>query len=104
MDWVSTLTGFREGSYDDARAQLRVEGAELVSAVNDKRYGVGSLSVSTLSELRSRVVVSDCGRTLVRSVVGESPRRGRPVRELWTMRSATGSVAISRSVRIETSS
>ena len=72
MDWFSTLTGFREGSYDDARAQLRVEGDELVSAANDKRFGVGSLSVPTLAELRSRIAVPDRGRTSVQWVVGES--------------------------------
>jgi hypothetical protein len=42
------LTGFRETSYNAARRQLVVEGDELVSKVNGKRYGIGTLEVATL--------------------------------------------------------
>jgi hypothetical protein len=34
---------------------LAVEHDELVSTINDKRFCIGSLSVRTLAELRSRV-------------------------------------------------
>jgi hypothetical protein len=40
-DWFANLTGFRETSYDATREQLVVEGDELVSTVNGKRYGTG---------------------------------------------------------------
>ena len=40
-DWFANLTGFREEGYDLTRSRLRVEDTELVSTVNDKRYGVG---------------------------------------------------------------
>ncbi len=71
-DWFAELTGFRETSYDATRKQLVVEGDELVSTVNDKRYGIGTLEVSTLAELRARVEVPRDGRTTVRCVTGEA--------------------------------
>jgi hypothetical protein len=46
-DWFANLTGFPETSYDATRRQLVVEGDELVSMVNDKRYRIGSLEVPT---------------------------------------------------------
>ena len=54
-DWFSKPTGFREERYELTRRQLAVEGDELVSTVNGKRYGIGSLSLPTLGELRTRV-------------------------------------------------
>jgi hypothetical protein len=43
-DWFSKLTGFREERYEFTRSQLDIEGDEVVSTVNGKRYGVGSPS------------------------------------------------------------
>jgi hypothetical protein len=37
-DWFSKLTGFREESYQLTRSQLDIEGDELVSTVNGKRW------------------------------------------------------------------
>jgi hypothetical protein len=54
MDWFEALTGFRETTYDDTRARLRVEGAELVSLVNGQRYGIGELEMVSLEALRER--------------------------------------------------
>jgi len=71
-DWFARLTGFSEGSYDSTQAQLAVEGDELVSAVNGKRYGIGELSLPTLAELRERVKIPDVDRTTVRCLVGDS--------------------------------
>ena len=53
-DWFADLTGFREASYDATRAQLVVEGHELVSMVNGTRYGIGILDTPALAELRAR--------------------------------------------------
>ena len=58
-DWFANLMGFREEGYDLTRSRLRVEDNELVSTVNDKRYGIGDLSLPTLAELRARVEVPD---------------------------------------------
>lgn len=54
MDWFERLTGFREQSYDATRSQLRVHGHELCSLANGKRYGIGSVELVSLAELRSR--------------------------------------------------
>jgi hypothetical protein len=40
--------------------------------VNGKRYGIGTLEVPTLAELRARVDVPTDGRTTVRCVTGEA--------------------------------
>lgn len=71
-DWFSKLTGFREESYELTRSQLDIEGDELVSTVNGKRYGAGSLSLPTLAELRNRVDVPRDKRSTVRGVTGEA--------------------------------
>ena len=57
QDWFANLMGFREEGYDLTRSRLVVEDDVLVSTVNDKRYGIGSLEVPTLAELRTRVEV-----------------------------------------------
>src|SRR6476661_1545978 len=71
-DWFAELTGFRETSYDATREQLIVEGDELISTVNGKRYGIGTLEVPTLAELRARIEVPSDGRITVRCVTGEA--------------------------------
>ena len=80
QDWFHRLVGFREENYDVTRERLRVEGDELVSTVNDKRYGIGSLSVPTLAELRSRIEVpaprSQHGAVCHRGRAGDACRAG----------------------------
>lgn len=71
-DWFEGLTGFRESDYDTTQSRLRVEGDELVSTVNGKRYGCGTFSLPTLAELRSTVNVPQVQRTTVASVVGDA--------------------------------
>ena len=71
-DWFANLTGFREEGYDLTRSRLRVEDTELVSTVNDKRYGIGDLSLPTLAELRTRVEVPTRQRSTVRCVTGDA--------------------------------
>ena len=55
MNWFEKLTGFTEDGYASTQARLRVEGDQLVSTVNGKRYGIGELTMPTLGELRARV-------------------------------------------------
>src|SRR3954451_7089926 len=71
-DWFSNLTGFREESYELTRSRLVVAGDELVSTVNGNRYGIGTLEVLTLAELRSRVGFPHAERSTVRCVTGEA--------------------------------
>lgn len=72
VDWFEQLTGFAETNYARTRERLRIEGDELVSTVNAARYGIGTLEVPTLHELRSRVDISGNGTTTVRCVSGEA--------------------------------
>jgi hypothetical protein len=54
------------------RSRLIVEGDELVSTVNGKRYGIGTLSMPTLAEPRNRVEVCPQQRSTVRCVTNEA--------------------------------
>ena len=54
-DWFHRLTGFAEADHATTRAKLAVEGAELVSRVNGRRYGISTLKLPSLGELRERV-------------------------------------------------
>ncbi|ORA15585.1 hypothetical protein [Mycobacterium asiaticum] len=71
-DWFEHLTGFRESDYESTQRRLRVEGDELVSTANGKRYVCGDLSIPTLAELRSRVNVAVAQRSTVAAVVGDA--------------------------------
>ncbi len=71
-DWFERLTGFREDGYASTRQRLAVEGDELVSRVNGKRYGIGRLTLPTVAELRARVKPARGQRTSVRTVFGEA--------------------------------
>lgn len=71
-DWFANLTGFREDDYHSTRSQLRVEGDELVSMVNGKRYGIGELTLPTLAELRARVEIPTRQRSSVRCMTGDA--------------------------------
>ena len=71
-DWFERLTGFPEADYESTRSRLRVEGDELVSTVNGRRYACGQLSIPTLAELRSRVNVPVAQRSTVSSLVGDA--------------------------------
>ena len=55
MNWFEHLTGFRETDYATTRSQLEVNGDQLRSRVNGKCYGIGSLELVSLGELRQRV-------------------------------------------------
>jgi len=55
MDWFERLTGFRETDYEATRRQLEVHGTRLRSRVNGHSYGIGTLELVSLGELRQRV-------------------------------------------------
>lgn len=71
-DWFQRLTGFREDGYASTRQLLSVEGDELVSSVNQKRYGVGSLALPTLAELRDRANPIRGKASSVEALVGDA--------------------------------
>lgn len=71
-DWFFDLMGFREDGYESTRRRLAVEGDELISTVNGKRYGIGELTLPTLSEVRSRVDPTGRQRSTVTCVAGDA--------------------------------
>ena len=72
QDWFEKLVGFSESDgYAAVQSQLTVEGDELVSTVNGKRYGIGELTLPTLAELRARVNPARGQRSSARIVVGD---------------------------------
>jgi hypothetical protein len=70
--WFERLMGFREDDYESTQRRVRIEGDELVSTVNDRRYGCGHLSIPTLAELRSRVTLPVAQRSTVSALVGDA--------------------------------
>ena len=72
QDWFADLTGFREEGYEATQAKLRVEGDELVSSVNDKRYGIGSLLLPPLAKLSFHADLGQDAPTTVRCVTADA--------------------------------
>ena len=54
MDWFEKITGFRETTYEETRAKLKVQGSQLRSLVTGACYEVGVLELVSLQELRRR--------------------------------------------------
>ncbi len=71
-DWFQRLTGFAEDGYASTQQRLAVDGEELVSLVNGKRYGIGQFSLPTVAQLRARVNPSRGQRSSLDAVIGES--------------------------------
>jgi hypothetical protein len=69
MDWFEQLLGFREGARDDTRSRLKVAGGRLVSLVNGESYGIGELTLPSLSELRGK---APAGRAKLGIVRGDA--------------------------------
>lgn len=67
MTWFEKLTGFREESPAQVRANLAVEENQLTSRVNGARFVFGELEIPSLAELRQRVAeVRDAESTSAR--------------------------------------
>ena len=74
-DWFERLVGFSESDgYAATQSRLTVEGDQLVSTVNGKRYGIGELTMPTLGELRARVNPVRGQRSSARVLVGDVRR------------------------------
>ena len=56
MDWFEKLTGISERDWAKSRAGLNVEGDQLRSTFNGRSFGVGTLQMPSLNELREDVV------------------------------------------------
>src|ERR1700761_4068910 len=53
-DWFEALTGFREGPYEETRANLAVADGRLHSLVNGRSWAIGEFEMVSLAELRAR--------------------------------------------------
>lgn len=70
-DWFEKLTGFQELDYGSTQQRLTVDGDQLVSTASDKRYGVGTLTLTPLSELRERVNLPNGERNTVQCIAAD---------------------------------
>jgi hypothetical protein len=61
MNWFETLTGFREGSPEQVRSNLAVEGEYITSRINGARHRHGRLETPSLAELRERTAAATKG-------------------------------------------
>ncbi len=59
MDWFESLMGFREKGYAATQNLLELDGDRLRSTVNGAEYGIGTLELVSLAELRARAGVGD---------------------------------------------
>jgi hypothetical protein len=73
MDWFEKITGFRETSYGDTRAKLKIKGSQLRSLINGKSYSIGELELVSLQTLREKVKSAGGphGRLKVGVVIGD---------------------------------
>ena len=71
MSWFTNLTGFREESPEQVRANLEVEGTSLKSRVNGRTFVCGRLETPSLGQLRERVRTAGAkvGKTSLGEVV-----------------------------------
>lgn len=57
MSWFRRLTGFEEAGYHETQDRLEVRDGRLHSSVNGRSFGIGTLELVSLDELRRRAVV-----------------------------------------------
>lgn len=74
--WFESLTGFREESTDQVRANILVDGETMVSTANGREMICGRLETPTLAELRARVLAENLpqGRLRLSEVVNDVQR------------------------------
>ncbi len=73
MDWFERLTGFAEEPYAATKARLRVENGRLASDATDRTWGIGTLELPSLAELRTRAAAAPVpGRLRVEVVRGDA--------------------------------
>lgn len=70
MSWFTDLTGIENETPQAVRKFLTIEGSCLVSAVNSRRFEVGSLTIPCLSELR-RTEVRSCKPVSLQEIVAD---------------------------------
>ena len=72
--WFEKLTGFKEESPTQVRANLEISGSTMTSRVNSRAMAFGRLETPTLAELRVRVLddQASTGTTNIREVIADA--------------------------------
>lgn len=52
--WFEELTGFKEGSPQNVRKNLTIEGEEFISTAHNRRFAFGKLEILTLGQLKRK--------------------------------------------------
>ena len=72
MDWFERITGFRETSYAETQAKLSVRDGRLHGGRTQRSYGIGSLTLPSLAELRaSAAILPRSGQSRLSVVQGD---------------------------------
>lgn len=58
LDWFESITGFKEGNYQETKSKLIFEHNSLYSRANQKRFDLGQFELAQLQDLRHRVITS----------------------------------------------
>lgn len=58
LDWFESITGFKEGNYQETKSKLVFEHNCLYSSANQKRFDLGQFELAQLQDLRHRVMKS----------------------------------------------
>lgn len=71
--WFEQLVGFKEIDPDQVRANLTLDGKQLISKINGKSYQFGTLEVPTLDELRNQIPYQQqtTGSIHIQEIVGD---------------------------------
>ncbi|NOZ34071.1 MAG: hypothetical protein GXO80_02100 [Chlorobi bacterium] len=70
--WFEKLTGFREESPEQVRANIEINGNKLISKINQKEYTFGKLEIPTLEELRRQLNIEKYNSKIqVSEIVGD---------------------------------
>lgn len=71
--WFQKLVGFKESSPDQVRKNIIIDGKDLLSLVNGKRYQCGTLEIPTLHELSrdSSDLNTYKGKIRIKEIVGD---------------------------------
>jgi len=72
MMWFERLMGFAEESPEQVRANLELDGEELVSKVNERRVRCGRLTTPSLAELRAVHAPTTEAPARVQEIIGDA--------------------------------
>ena len=60
-DWFESLTGFREGCYEETQSKFAVANDRLVSLADGRSWAIGKFEMTSLATLRAQAAQIDQG-------------------------------------------